>query len=385
MLNIAIVGIGNISKEHIEGYLEFQDRCRIVALVDIYPEKAAVAAGKNNLNAVILDSHKKLMERDDIDLVSVCTPPYTHREISVDMLESGKHVLLEKPMAPSLEECDAIINAVARTGKRLSVISQNRFKSSIMNLKKMLDSGVAGKLLHAQVDSFWWRAHCYYDLWWRGTWEKEGGGCTLNHAVHHIDMLCWIQGLPVEINSVIENLGHDNSEVEDFSVTVSKYQNQSVSTLTSSLIHHGEDQKLVFQCEKAKISAPWSVYVSKGRSNGFYDKDEEKTAELDNMYKNMPALKFEEHKGQIDNVLTGLIEDVDFLVNPEDGRNSIEYITAVYKSGFGRKRVSLPLKKDDDFYTVDGIMGNISKFYEKSCSVENFADSEITVGRDLNK
>lgn len=385
MLNIAIVGIGNISPKHIEGYMEFNDRCKIVALVDIYPEKAEAAKEKYKMDAEVYSSHKEILSRKDIDLVSICTPPYTHKEISIDFLENGINVLLEKPMATSLEECDKIIEAMTKTGKRLSVISQNRFTTSIMNLKKILESGEAGKVLHAQVDSFWWRAHSYYDLWWRGTWEKEGGGCTLNHAVHHIDMLCWMQGLPTELTSFVDNLAHNNSEVEDYSITISKYSDGSRSNLTSSLIHHGEDQKLIFQCEKAKISAPWNVYASKGRPNGFFDKDEEKTKQLDDMYKSLEPLEYESHTGQIDNVLTALLTGIDFLVNAKDGRNTIEYITAVYKSGFTKKTVKLPLSVDDPYYTTKGIKKNVNKFYEKTGNIENFAYDEISVGRDLNE
>ena len=101
----------------------------------------------------------------------------------------------------------------------------------------------------------------YYDLWWRGTWEKEGGGYTLNHAVHHIDMLCWMMGLPDKVTSILANTAHDNAEVEDLSGSVLQYPH-ALGQLTASVVHHGEEQQLVFQCEKAKISAPFSVHAS---------------------------------------------------------------------------------------------------------------------------
>lgn len=94
----------------------------------------------------------------------------------------------------------------------------------------------------AQIDSFWWRGHCYYDLWWRGTWEKEGGGCTLNHAVHHIDMLLWMMGLPESVTSVLSNVAHDNAQVEDLSMSILRYP-RSLAQLTASVVHHGEEQR----------------------------------------------------------------------------------------------------------------------------------------------
>src|SRR5690606_484932 len=104
---------GNISPAHIEGYLAFPERCQIVALCDIYEEKAQSRADQYGLkDAKVCKDYKELLN-EDIDLVSVCTPPYTHAPITVDFLRAGKHVLVEKPMASSLEECDAM-NAAAR-------------------------------------------------------------------------------------------------------------------------------------------------------------------------------------------------------------------------------------------------------------------------------
>ena len=153
------------------------------------------------LDAEIFLDHHEILNRN-IDLVDVCTPPFAHAEISINALRSGKNVVCEKPMAASLEECDAVLRARDESGKKLSIIAQNRFRLPVRNLKALLDSGMAGKVRHVTVNSLWFRGHSYYDLWWRGTWEKEGGGCTLNHAVHHIDMLGWMMGLPQRVTSV---------------------------------------------------------------------------------------------------------------------------------------------------------------------------------------
>ena len=172
MLKVAIIGTGAISPSHIEAYLQFKDRCKIVALCDLYPEKAEVRREQYGLEAKIVQDYKKLLQ-EGIDLVSICMPPYVHAQVAVDFLNAGSHVIVEKPMAASLKECDDMIEAARNNDKVLSVIAQNRFRNPIMKLKQVLDSGLAGKILHAQVDSHWWRGHCYYDLWWRGTWEKK--------------------------------------------------------------------------------------------------------------------------------------------------------------------------------------------------------------------
>ena len=235
MIRVAIVGTGGIAHTHMEAYRALKGRCEVVALVDIVPGKARKFMEDFGLACDAYERHEDILPRSDIDLVDVCTPPYVHAAITIDALKSGKNVVCEKPMAASLEECDAMLKARDESGKLLSIIAQNRFRRPIRDLKALLDSGLAGPVRHAEIDSFWWRGHSYYDLWWRGTWEKEGGGCTLNHAVHHIDMLGWMMGLPKRITSVLANTGHDNAEVEDLSVSVMEYPG-ALATVTASVV-----------------------------------------------------------------------------------------------------------------------------------------------------
>jgi len=380
MLNVAIIGTGNISRMHINGYLAFPERCKITHLVDIFPEKAEQKKIDNNLDAKVFSSHKDILDDPTIDLVSICTPPYVHAEIAIDFLNAGKNVIVEKPMAASLEECDAMIAAAEKSGTKFSVIAQNRFRDPIMNLKTVLDSGKIGKVVHAQIDSHWWRGHCYYDLWWRGTWEKEGGGCTLNHAVHHIDMLGWMLGLPTQVSAMMSNASHDNAEVEDISVAAMQYGGGALAQVTSSVIHHGEEQQVIFQGEKARISAPWNTFASISKDNGFPTRNEEFEKELTEYYESLPHLDHIAHTGQIDNVMTAIETDGEVLIKGADGRLTIELITAIYKAGTEKRTIDLPIQKDDPFYTVEGIMKNVPHFFQKSASVTELGNEAITVG-----
>ena len=371
MINVAIIGTGGISHAHIQAYLKFPDRCRIVALVDIIPGKAQRVKEQYHLDAEVFLDHHEILNKD-IDLVDVCTPPFVHAEITINALKSGKNVVCEKPMAASLEECDAVLKARDESGKKLSIIAQNRFRKPIRDLKALLDSGIAGQVRQVTVNSLWFRGHSYYDLWWRGTWETEGGGCTLNHAVHHIDMLGWMMGEPRKVTSVLANVGHDNAEVEDFSISVMEYPH-AIATVTASVISHGEDQELIFQCEKAKLAFPYSVFASQPQPNGFPltepDKAFEKEAER--YLEKLPPLLYEMHDGQLDDMLSALEEDRQPAITGEDGRRTIELITAIYKAGSTQTAVTLPLTSEDPFYTVEGIRAHVPHFYEKTASVEN--------------
>jgi predicted dehydrogenase len=254
-----------------------------------------------------------------------------------------------------------------------------------MKLKQILDAGLMGRVLHAQVDSFWWRGGNYYDLWWRGTWDKEGGGCTMNHAVHHVDLFQWMMGLPSELLAINANLNHDNSEVEDFAVAVLTYPDGCVGQITASLVHHGEDQQLVFQGERAKLALPWQVRAMKQRENGFPEDDDQTQAAIQDYFDRLPALQYEGHDGQIANFLNAIERQEPLLIDGTQGRRTLELISAIYQSGHLGGKVSLPLTHEDPFYARESILRTARRFHQKTRNIENFTDNEITLGRDYGK
>lgn len=389
MINAAIVGTGNIANLHVRGLLTFPEKCRIVALCDIYPEKAEAMKEKYGLDCEVFDNHQAMLASGiHIDLVHVCTPPYVHCEIAVNSMNSGCNVLVEKPMAASLEECDRMLEAEKKNHVTMACIAQNRFRNSVYKLKKTVDSGLAGKICMAQVESAWWRGHCYYDLWWRGTWEKEGGGPTLNHAVHHIDMLNWLEGkMPDSVMAMLTNVMHDNAEVEDLSVACLHYEDGSVAQVTSSVVHHGEKQGIVLQCADARISVPWEINAEVSQKNGFPNQEGnvQLLEKLQKFYDGIPDLTYEGHTGEIQDVLTSLEAGTKPLITGTDGRRTVEVITAIYMSGFSGSIVKLPIGRENACYTFDGILKNATHFYEKKVSVENFAEERITVGNEAVK
>jgi len=370
MVNVAILGVGNIAAAHIAGYLKFPERCKIVALVDIDMEKAHGRNREFSLNAHVYSNIAELRAKQLVDVVSICTPPFTHRDLAVECLSAGIHVVCEKPMASSLEESDDMLSAQRKSGALLSVVTNNRYLTPVVALKKVIDSGLAGKILHATVNSYWWRGFVYYDLWWRGTWEKEGGGCTLNHGVHHIDMFQWLMGMPSSVTSTLANLAHGNAEVEDYSVSIFRYPDNRIGVVSASVVHHGEEQQMIFQCENARISYPWAVYASTAKPNGFPVRNTELEEKLTAVYESVDALSYEGHLGQIDNFLSAVEGKGSVLSDGMEGRKTLELISAVYQSGTTGKEVRLPLSKEDPFYSREGILGNAIHFHEKSGSRE---------------
>ena len=137
---------------------------------------------------------------------------------------------------------------------------------------------------------------------------------------------------------------------------------------------------MVLQGEKARISAPWKVCASLPRKNGFPYRNEELEKELDELHNSVPDLKYTGHTAELNDVMNAIETGGRPYIDGVSGRRTIEIITSIYKSGFEGRTVCLPLKKDDPWYTVEGIQKNVKHFYEKSASVENFSDGNITVG-----
>ncbi len=385
MMRVAILGAGAISDSHIQAYRALAGRCEVVAVADLFPEKAREKVARHGLKAGVFAGVEELVRGAEFEAASICLPPFEHAPAAVALLQAGKHVLVEKPMAPSLEECDAMLEAARAGGRVLSVVAQNRFKTPMLKLKRVLESGLAGRVLHAQVDSFWWRGGRYYDLWWRGTWEKEGGGCTMNHAVHHLDLFLWMRGMPSSVVALTTNLAHENSEVEDFMGALVSYGDGTVGQVTASLVHHGEEQQLVFQGERAKVAVPWQVVAMRQRENGFPEEDAGVREEVQRFYDGLPSLEFEGHEGQIRNFLDAVEGRGELWVDGVEGRRTVELITALYQSGHLERRVSLPLGVEEPFYTRAGVLRQARHFHEKTRSVENFADNTITLGRNYGR
>ncbi|WP_339160057.1 Gfo/Idh/MocA family oxidoreductase [Paenibacillus sp. FSL W8-0186] len=362
-----MIGTGSIAHSHAAAYASFSERCKVVALINRHEDKAILLRDKFQFDCKVMQDYKELLHEEDIDLVSICTPPQMHAEIASDLLSAGKHVLVEKPMAMSLEECDQMLAAAAESGCILSVVGQNRFHEPNWNLKHILDSGLPGKIVHAQVDSYHWRGESYYDLWWRGTWEQEGGGCTLNHGVHHMDMLLWMMGMPQSVQAVMSNTSHPNSEVEDISIAILSYADGSLAQITSSVIHHGEERQMVFQGEHARISSPWKVYASTAKDNGFPERNPALETEIEAYRDGIEPLLYSGFEGQVDNVLTAIENGShQVLIDGQDGRNVLELITAVYEASITKQPVSLPLAKDNPFYTREGLLAHAPRFNAKT-------------------
>ena len=385
-IGVAIIGAGAVSAAHVQGYMQAEG-CEIRVICDKDTERARKLADSFDLNVRIESDYRAAFAQADIGAVSICLPPALHCDAACAALEAGRHTLVEKPMASSLEECDRMLAAQKKTGALLAVVANQRFDTQAMRVKKLLEDETGGKTLYATVNSIWWRGGCYYDLAWRGTWEKECGGCLTSHAVHHIDMMAWLLGMPQTVTAFMGNLAHDNSECEDYAIGVFTYPDK-IAQLSANILSHGGDkeQELIFQTEKGRISIPWRTVSNKALPNGFPVPDEENHALLQQAYDALPEVTVTGHSGEIRNFIRAIQGLEELVVTGEQGRNAIELIMAVYKSAATHATVTLPIAKDDPFYTRAGMTAAMPRYHKKYRFLEKIENAPpITFGRDMGK
>ena len=202
--------------------------------------------------------------------------------------------------------------------------------------------------------------------------------------MHHIDLLLWMMGMPRQVTAVIANVGHYNSECEDLGVAILEYGDK-LAHLSCSLVSHGEEQKLVFQCERGRLSLPWDPVVNRAIPNGFPEPDPEGTAALDAAYNSLSPIPVEDHAAQLLNFLKAISGEEALAIDGQEGRKAIELIAGIYESSVTRQPVKLPLDKASPWYTKAGIVSHMPRFYQKTRSVDNFSVSTITLSRDMGK
>ena len=350
--------------------MAFPAIAKIVALCDIVPQRAVAKAQQFGLtdNVAIYDRIEKVLARPDVDLVSIATPPSTHAALTIAALNAGKNVLVEKPMAQSLAECDAMISAAQAANRTLSVISQNRFRKDLAALKAVVDSGLLGPITSIQVDSAWWRGLGYYDVDWRGTWESEGGGPTLNHAIHHLDLTAWLMGAsPLSVTALMANTAHENSEVEDLSVALLEYP-RALATVLASVVHHGQQQRFIIQGRDAAVELPWRVLAeSAGKSGHPGDGgNTELVAEIEALRAALPAASHYGHTAQIGDVLDAIISGRAPAVSAAEGRRTVELVIAIYQAAIERAAVPLPMPPESPWYTGTALLEKAPRYYQKT-------------------
>ena len=357
----AIIGCGKVSDLHAAA-LKKTSEAQFVAIYSRSPEKAKKYGEKYGVQG--FSDIQEMIVTAGVDVVIICTPHPAHRDAAIIAAEAGVHVLVEKPLASSLQDCDDMLAAARKANVKIGTVCQRRFYAPVQRVRQAIDAGKIGKPALGTVLMLGWRDQNYYESDpWRGQWGSEGGGVLVNQAPHQLDLLQWFMGPITELFGVWSNLNHPYIEVEDTAVAIIRFQGGAVGNIVVSnsqkpgiygKVHiHGQngasvgvqtDGGAMFIAGRSSILEPpvndlWTVPGEEALLETWKEEDSTFFNGLDGAMDHYFHL-------QIQDFLRAIIEDRQPLISGEDGRKTVEIFTAIYRSQKTNAPVKFPLKPE---------------------------------------
>lgn len=345
-MKCAIIGCGRIAANHVKAVSK--NVFDLVAVCDIDKAKPDVMFEKAGCGdfpdtARYADYKEMLEERPEIELVAIATESGEHARIALDCIDAGKDLIIEKPIALSMEDADEIVRRADERHVKVAACHQNRFNPAVQRVREALEAGRFGRLSHGSIHVRWNRDRSYYDQApWRGTWAQDGG-CLMNQCIHGIDLLRWMMGEPVEVYGATRQRFHDYLEAEDVGVAVVRFADGSVATIegTVNVYPRNLEETLYLFGEDgtAKVGGTSTndIDVWDFRDERQGDEDIRGLKEAtSNVYGNGHAALYADMERAIR-------EDRAPYVDARAGRDALEMILAIYKSQKEGAPVPLPL------------------------------------------
>ncbi|MFC0623890.1 Gfo/Idh/MocA family protein [Kribbella deserti] len=327
MYQVAIVGTGAIAAAHAEALRAHPDRVRVVAAVDVDRDRAEAFAKQWSIPAAVT----ALAEVDEYDLVHICTPPGSHVELSEQALAAGATVVVEKPLATSLAAVDRLLAAEAESNGSVAVISQHRFGSGAERLRNIITSETFGRPLIATCHTQWYRDAAYFAVPWRGSFEIEGGGPTMGHGIHQMDLLLAMLGEWQEVTALAARTSRDTG-TEDVSMAMIRFNSGVLASVVNSVVSPREVSHLRFDFEHATVDLE-HLY-------GYTDDDFTVTAapghedQVAAAWAEGPHGRPSSHTAQVTAVLDALDNKTVPPVSLREARTTLELVAAIYRSAF---------------------------------------------------
>ncbi len=333
MLNFAIIGCGRISKNHIDALIYNSNNCNLVAVCDIIKDKAFQRKNQYEDNVANADvkvyiDYIQMLEDEKIDVVVICTESGYHAKHAIDCLNHGKHVLIEKPMALSLEDADRIIELGKEKTLKVGVCHQNRFNPPIQKLRRAIEEERFGKIINGTARILWTRDQNYYNQApWRGT-KVLDGGTLMNQCIHNIDLLQWMMGSEVERITCERDTFLRSIEMEDFGAILIRFKNGSIGIVEGSACVYPQnlEETLSIFGEKGTVVIG-GLAVNKIQTWQFADErdydSEEGNTEVDSVY----------GKGHISlyrDFIGAIRDNREPYISGKEGKKALEIILRAY-------------------------------------------------------
>lgn len=326
---VAIVGTGAIAGIHIQALKEMKDRVEVVAAVDV--DQARVEA-YSVLHGIprSYTTLEAMLAAEQPDLVHIATPPGTHYPLSLQCLNAGAWVLCEKPLCLSLAELDRLTEAEQQTARYCSSVFQWRFGSGAQHLKHLIRQETLGRPLVGICQTTWYRDQAYFDVPWRGKWATEGGGPTMGHGIHALDLFLWLLGDWSEVSALTGTLDH-SIEVEDVSIATVRFSTGALGSVVNSVLSPRQETYLRFDFQRATVELTGLYgYSNKNWRYSALEGGQEKTdlAKWQEIPRDTPA----SHAAQLASLLDSMDRRERPLASTIDVRPTLELISALYKS-----------------------------------------------------
>ncbi|WP_338895087.1 Gfo/Idh/MocA family oxidoreductase [Streptomyces sp. TG1A-60] len=264
---MAIVGAGNIADGcHMPAVQAQNGEASVVAVVDVDRERAKAFAGQWDTPAVH-DDLRQMLQEERPDLVIVCTPPVAHREAVVACLDAGAWMWCEKPPTLSVIEYDAVSAHEREGGPYASYVFQHRFGSAARALREQIRTGSLGAPLVGVCHTLWYRDDAYFDVPWRGKWETEGGGPTMGHGIHQMDLMLALMGEWTEVRAAMGTLARD-VETEDVSMAMVRFAGGAMVSMVNSLLSPARPATCVSTSPRPRSNCPTSTATTTPTGRG---------------------------------------------------------------------------------------------------------------------
>jgi len=331
MLNVALVGCGRIAKRHSELLGDNQIKgMRLAAVCDPVEEKAR-AIGER-FDVPFYTDMDRMMEAGSIDMVVVLTPTGDQARHVINLARYQKDIVVEKPMALTLDDADAMIQACDENGCRLFVVKQNRFNVPVVKLREAVEANRFGKYVLGTVRVRWCRHQHYYDQDpWRGTWAMDGGVLT-NQASHHVDMLQWMIG---DVESVFAKFttALADIEAEDTIIVTLKFRNGALGIIEATTAARPINLEGSISVLGERGTVVIGGFAVNQMQTWAFEQEEEGDARVLEEYSvNPPNVYGFGHQAYYEHVVDCIENEKQHLVDGLEARKSLELINAIYES-----------------------------------------------------
>lgn len=345
---VGIIGCGIGRLHMVEGYLPHPDKFEVVALCDLDETRLNVMADEFSVPRRIRSSDE-LIAMPDIDIIDICTPPAIHTALILQALAAGKHVVCEKPLTGSLAEVDEVIRAEEKAAGILMPIFQYRYGDGVAQARRIIESGLAGKLYVATAETLWKRDAVYYDNPWRGRWATELGGVLMTHAIHLHDMITYLLG-PVQRVFARTATRVNSIEVEDCVSASLLMQDGGLVSVTATLGSQEEISRLRVAFENVTFESTHGAYSPGDGPWRIIPANAEIGAKIDKLLSGLPPVS-RRFSGQMEAFHHALETGARPPVTSIDARRSLELVTAIYHSSDTGADVALPIAAGHPKYT----------------------------------